>query len=141
VASPVRPTDTPSDRLAKLLPAEVTGLYITVSGLCAAAHAGNTDTILFYSTIAIAIIGMLYLYLQRGVVNFIHLAVYLVSFFLWVLTLQADNIDIKYYGEKGTFPLVISIMTVLWSFLLPLVVSSEILSSKVENPPASKGLA
>lgn len=133
MASPISAADSPSDRLVKLLPAEVTGLYVTVAGLCSASSAANLDKILAYSTIAISVIGLFYLYRVRQISNVLHFVTYFVSFYLWVLTLNAELVDTRFFQAKKMFPLIISIATVFWTFILPLIINGNAVASASAN--------
>ncbi len=136
MAGAVKENDASIDRLSKLLPAEVTGLYVTVKGLYASSTATDGDVILVAATVLIAIAGIFFLYKAKHINNFIHLAIYTTSFFIWVLTIESGEIDFKMFGSTGNFPLTMSILSVIVAFIVPLIIPSSTLSSQTAPPPA-----
>lgn len=130
MAGPIRTDDRPETKLSKLLPAEVTGLYVTISGLIATSKSQNTDKIMWVTIVLIAIAGLLYLIKTLKIVNRIHLFVYTVSFFLWAATLNAQTLNNQQFGDFQDIPLWLAIAATLWTFIVPTLLTSEMVASQ-----------
>ena len=129
MASQLRLSDGPSDRLAKLLPAEVTGLYMTIKGLCDQSTVASAQAILFWFIPIVILCGIAYLVVVRKIANQLHLAIYCIVFIVWVVTIEAAAIGAAINIKDGTVSLLAAIVSAILSFLVPLFIPSDKLSS------------
>lgn len=141
MAGPIKTDDRPEIKLSKLLPAEVTGLYVTISGLVSTAKTPNTDRIMLIVIALICVAGLFYMVKTLKITNKIHLAVYTISFILWSATLNVQTIEVEgiFGGDQKDLPLWIAIVATLWTFLVPMFVTSEMVASQAaDGTPLTK---
>jgi drug/metabolite transporter (DMT)-like permease len=132
MADPISKADKAVDRLGKLVPAEVTLLYMSVRGLYSVSPAKEKDVILLIAAIAIAVCGIVFLRFSKKIDNWNHIAIYTAIFVIWMMTVDASLIDRRLFAGDGSFILAISMISLIVSFATPIVVSSASLAS-VDN--------
>lgn len=132
MAKAIDSQDTPSDKLGKLLPSEVTGLYVSLRALFADVSANTiSDTILIALAIVSLVICIAYIVTVRGVRNVWHVVVYAVTFVIWALTLDPDRLSMLFPHTDYTdyFSRILAAVSLLWAFVIPWAVPARIVSS------------
>ena len=125
MAKPVSNDDSAADKLGKILPAEVTGLYISLRSIF-------TTTVHDYAYYLIAaavvslIAGLIYISVVRGVRNPTHILVYAIIFLVWALTVDAGNIE-EHFGHDLPIQNISAALSILISFLAPVLIPNGLL--------------
>jgi drug/metabolite transporter superfamily protein YnfA len=119
----------PADRLMRLLPTEVTGLYITVRGVVESSALAAAPKILVATAITVSLVAIPYLVKVQKVTNAYHIAIYVATFLVWAATLDAIMIDDEWAHTGGVFPVTLCGLAFIWTFAIPLALPSAPLSS------------
>lgn len=128
MARPLSADATPADRIGALLPAEVTGLYVSMRALFEAPGIPNQPYyVLGCAAVALGV-GILYIRFARQVTNPVHLAVYALLFANWAFALDANLLQ----PALPSVPLaaITGAASFILSFLFPLVIPSRTVASQ-----------
>ena len=114
------------DKLLKLIPTEIVGAYMFLSGVVsgspdqAAATASTLDDrLIMFVFFALLVFTPLYLWRVSNVTNIAQLIVTTISYVVWVYTLGGP------FSVWGIYnPLVGSVVLVMWTLAMPLIVPS-----------------
>ncbi|NBB49802.1 hypothetical protein GVN24_16120 [Rhizobium sp. CRIBSB] len=120
--------DSPTDRLAKLLPAEVTGVYVSIRSLAETSTYQYAFLIMLSSAVAMAFLSAKYVEKFKNITNTLHKAIYATTFLIWAIALDTLKIDETFLDNTGLFPLIVGIFTLIWTFSVQLAIPSERLS-------------
>jgi hypothetical protein len=114
------------DKLLKLIPTEIVGAYMFLSGVVsgspdAAAATGSTldDKLIMVVFFALLALTPLYLWRVSNVTNIVQIIVTTISFVVWVYTLGGPFSVWQIYN-----PLIGSVVLVIWTLAMPLLVPS-----------------
>ena len=131
MAKAIEAADPGVDRLGKLLPAEVTGLYVSIRALFtdgASDYAGYWLLIMATASLALA---LFYIWRVRGVNNPLHLAIYAITFALWAVSLDPGRLSPHLPPFLSAFlAQVTTSISILWSFGFPFLISSQSVASR-----------
>ena len=127
------------DKLVKLIPTEIVGAYMVLAGMLGfnptAATSVPTDRlyIILIQVVFFVLVVLTPLYLWRvsKVTNIIQLIVTTLSFVVWVYTLGGPFAVWKIF-----YPIVGSVLLILWSLITPLVVPPDTPKVPAPTPPA-----
>jgi len=95
MARDTEPTDGYTDRILKLLPAELTGAYLAVRTIIGP-DTGDKDFYILIFGLILLVIAPFFLFSVLGVRKFINIVFLTVSFFIWCL-----NIDVQKLTEHN----------------------------------------
>lgn len=122
-------TDSPTDKLAKLLPAEVTAFHLSIRGVFL--EYANVRYLLAVAAVSL-VVSLFYISKVRGVSNAVHMALYAAIFAVWALTLDApafaDKLSALGYADVPFIPMTTAAALVM-SFLVPVLVPARLLAS------------
>jgi hypothetical protein len=118
-------------KVAKLLPAEVTALYLSLRPF----FEGSPLTQLIVAIICL-ILSIAFIRTARKVTSWNHVIVYTLTFGIWVLTIEPNGvaywmIDVFHINgiDRGQYSNIVAIISTLWTFLLtflsPALVASD----------------
>lgn len=140
MAKPIEPGESPVDRLGKLLPSEVTGLYVAMRAFFVDPTIPNYGYYLIGLAIVCFFIGMGYIFYIRNVRNILHLVIYGAAFAVWAFSLDVDHIKViidRAIGVQLALPQIAGALSILISFIFPFFISNEtLLSPAVRAQPA-----
>ena len=112
----------------KLLPSEVTALYLSLRPLF-------VDMDVIYQLIVAAVcllLSVLFIRTVRGVASWGHTAIYTITFCIWVLTLEANSSSqfFQYIGagSQGAAALVVA-LSIIWTFFVTYIVPVKFVAS------------
>lgn len=130
MARPLTDTATPADRLGALLPAEVTGLYVSIRALfeTSTIPAPQQPYYILGCAVVSLIAGLIYIRFLRQVTNPAHLLIYAVLFVNWAFALDANI----FQSDIPNVPLaaITGAASFILSFLFPLVIPSRTVASQ-----------
>ena len=122
----VNSTQSYADKLVKLVPTEIVGAYMVLSGMIGFSQAtptapGGLGNILIV-VVSVILLAFTPIYLVRvsGVKNVVQIIVTTISFIIWVYTLGGPFIVFGIHS-----PLISSILLVLWQMIVPVIVTSR----------------
>jgi len=128
-----------ADKLVKLIPTEIVGAYMVLAGIIGFSPTSNsvpTDgmarTLIQVVFFILLILTPIYLRMVTGVSNLVQIIVTSISFIVWVYTLGGPFVVWKIF-----YPLVSSVVLVLWSLVTPLLVKSADSKVPVSPPDAA----
>lgn len=128
MARPINDDTGAIDKLGSLLPAEVTGLYVSVRALFLGPGIADQSQWIIGCAVVSLIVGLAYIRFVRKVTNGIHLLIYAVLFANWALTLDVARFEGMV--PPGT-PLtsIAAAASVILSFALPFIIPSRTVAS------------
>jgi NADH:ubiquinone oxidoreductase subunit 6 (subunit J) len=127
--SEIQAGDSATDRLAKLLPAEVTAAYVSIRSVVETSNYSYALVLLLLSAAIMAIISVFYVARFKGITNQVHRALYAITFLLWAVALDSTRIADRWLNFNEGFSLSITIATVLWTFVIQLAIPTQKLTS------------
>lgn len=131
MAKAIDSQDSATDKVGKLLPSEVTGLYLSVRALFAGTDADPTSGyILILMAILCLVAAVGYIINVRGVTNRKHIVIYIVTFVIWALTLDSDRVGsmVAAVLPAAYFGRIIASISILWTFVISWVPSATVSS-------------
>ena len=125
----IQKDDAALDRLFKLLPAEVTAVYVSIRTLVEASSYQDRLTFLLIAAVIMAVLSMIYVARFKDVSNRLHRLLYGGTFLLWAIALDATKIDEQFLSNSQGFSLAIGIASLIWTFLIQLAIPTNKLTS------------
>jgi len=122
----VNSTQSYADKLVKLVPTEIVGAYMVLSGMIGVSPASSSKPTDMSSAliivVSIILLALTPLYLLRisRVKNVIQIVVTTLSFAIWVYTLGGPFVVAGIY-----YPIIASIVLVLWQMIVPMIVPPQ----------------
>ena len=122
----VNSTQSYADKLVKLVPTEIVGAYMVLSGMIGVSPASSSKpsdmSSVLIIVVSIILLALTPIYLMRisHVKNVIQIVVTTLSFVVWVYTLGGPFLVIGIY-----YPIIASVILILWQMILPLVVPPQ----------------
>jgi hypothetical protein len=122
----VNSTQSYADKLVKLVPTEIVGAYMVLSGMIGVSPASSSKPSDMSSAliivVSIILLALTPIYLMRigHVKNVIQIVVTTLSFAIWVYTLGGPFAVLGIY-----YPIIASIILVLWQMIVPLIVTPQ----------------
>jgi mannose/fructose/N-acetylgalactosamine-specific phosphotransferase system component IID len=121
-----RETDDAAAKFGKLLPSEVTALYLSLRPFIDS----NKPLLLLGTAVACLVLAVLFIRIARGVTSWGHIAVYAITFAIWVLTLDATSIEALVNSTMDATPdanssyqTISAIVSILWTFVITNLIS------------------
>jgi hypothetical protein len=113
----VNDTQSFQDKVVKLIPTEIVGAYMVLAGII---PAGSTKIGTLIVSAVLLVLTPLYLLRVSKVTNVSQLVVTSISFIVWVYSLGGP------FAAWGIYqPYIASIVLILWTLVIPLVVSPQ----------------
>lgn len=117
--------DSATERLAKLLPAEVTAAYVSIRSVVETSNYKYALAFLLLSAAILSIVSIFYVARYKGISNQVHRALYAITFLIWAIALDSSKIAAEWLNFNEGFPLAITIATVLWTFVIQLAIPAQ----------------
>jgi hypothetical protein len=125
MSGPIRTHDSPEDRIAKLLPADVTAAFLSAkAGLVAALGEPNGDNLIFWTFIAILLICPFYFWFVTKAKNALQIGFLCLSFVVYansIANTQFVAFLVQYPALTKIGPFLQSgsiVLPILWAFLI-----------------------
>lgn len=122
----VNSTQSYADKLVKLVPTEIVGAYMVLSGMIGVSPAssstpgGMSGVLIIVVSVILLVLTPIYLLRISHVKNVIQIVVTTLSFAVWVYTLGGPFAVMGIY-----YPIIASIVLVLWQMIVPLIVPPQ----------------
>jgi hypothetical protein len=131
--APIRSSDTPQDRLSKLLPADVTAAFLSAkAGLDAFFHE-HASWPVFWTFVTILLLCVPYFIYVSKIKNVFHIAFLLLSFVVFALSIaETDFINVLPEAWKILIKVAAIVLPFLWTFLISQIFLGA-LGSRVEQ--------
>lgn len=127
---PITQTDDVSQRITKLLPADLTAAFIAIFGAVPAA--GISGDWIVYGAIAIAVLAPFYFYFVLETRNAFHIAFLLCTFLVFVVTLDPTNIGNVLPSLRPALGGISVIISPIWVFLVT-PIAAKVLKAQLEG--------
>ena len=111
-----------AQRLAKLIPSEITAAYIAISSLLAPLYSKG-DIYLFYSFVVLLVLLPFYQKLVLSMKNNVQILVSTISFPIWAANIS--NIPLSedlFRMGHGVSPIIFGVILILWTVITPIFV-------------------
>jgi hypothetical protein len=142
----IKDDDSTAAKLAKLLPAEVTALYLAIRPFLVQL---NMPTVSLLGVAVCLVLAVAFIRKQRGVTSWAHTAFYIITFGTWVLMIEPNNVsgwlgDLKLTLSSEQCGTIAAIVSILWTFVISYVIPTKWIASDTtandgEPAPAPAG--
>jgi len=146
MAGPIRTDDTPQDRIAKLLPADVTAAFLSAKAGLVALSGEAAAPFVFWTFIAILAICPLYFWFVTRAKNVLQVAFLLLSFIVFAVSI-ADTQFIAYFQNicpqsdkiRPFVQTASTVLPILWAFLISQIfvaaLGNKVAADNLPHPP------
>jgi len=140
MSAPIKPDDSPIERVTKLLPADVTAAFLSAKEAIAAYYGDPLDRAapIFWTFVVILLLSIAYFYYYSKITNIPHIAFLCLSFIVFSLSL-ANTDFMNFFPSWATGIKVTSIaLPILWAFLISNIFIG-IFGTKIETKSTAGG--
>jgi hypothetical protein len=111
----IKPLDSYTAKILKLIPAEISAAYLSINSLVDQTY--GFGTLMWIALLALALLCPFYLRIA-GVQNMLQIGFSTLSFLLWAVNISASRLT------DMVNPTALGVMLILWTMLIPLIPAS-----------------
>lgn len=125
MSAPIKTSDTPKDRLTKLLPADITAAFLSCTSAIGAFFSTDAESAgpIFWTFIAILIISPLYFRYVSGITNWFHIGFLIATFTVFAISIA--RVELTAYlsalnlggSSESAIDVIAIVLPILWTYL------------------------
>ena len=134
MSAPIKPDDSPIERVSKLLPADVTAAFLSAKEAIAAYYGDPLDRAMpiFWTFVVILFLSVAYFYFYSKITSIPHIVFLCLSFVVFALSLANTDFMNVFPAGASVIKVTSIVLPIMWAFLISNIFLG-ILGSKVES--------
>ena len=124
MSAPIRPEDSPQERIAKLLPADITAAFLSAKAALIAGAGESAASYIFWTFVAIIVISPFYFWYVTKVKSFLQIGFLIIAFVVFAISIADKQFTaflqnvLPSLDVEPVIRMTAIVLPILWAFLI-----------------------